>query len=71
MWNLPSKKLTYISFYYFFIIFWAVCVVHDVVAETITGFTFGYLFAMFYFIARTRAVITDLERLNEDKEPED
>ena len=35
MWNLPSKKLTYISFYYFFIIFWAVCVVHDVVAETI------------------------------------
>jgi len=70
MWNIPPKQLAYTSFYYFFIIFWVACIFYDVFNESITGFTFGYFFALFYFIARARDAIRDLEALN-DHEPED
>ena len=61
MWNLPPKQLAYVSFYYFFIIFWVACIFYDLFNDTVTGFTFGYVFALFYFIARTRTVVQDLE----------
>ncbi|HCC45472.1 MAG TPA: hypothetical protein DEQ32_13795 [Gammaproteobacteria bacterium] len=70
MWNLPPKQLAYISFYYFFIIFWVACIFYDLFHQTVTGFTFGYIFALFYFIARAREVAADLEVFN-DHESED
>jgi hypothetical protein len=70
MWNLPPKQLAYVSFYYLFVIFWVACIFYDLFNETITGFTFGYVFALFYFIARTRGVVQELEDFN-DHEPED
>ncbi len=70
MWNLPPKQLAYISFYYFFIIFWVACIFYDLFHQTVTGFTFGYIFALFYFIARAREVAADLEAFN-DHESED
>ena len=63
---LPSKQLMYMSFYYFSIIFFIACIIYDLIADTITGFTFGYFFALFYMIARTRSVL----RLMEDIEDE-
>ena len=70
MWNFPPKQLDYVSFYYFFIIFWVACIFYDLLSDSITGFTFGYVFALLYFIARTRAVIQDLEAFY-DHESED
>jgi len=43
---------------------------YDLFQDTVTGFTFGYVFALFYFIARTRAVVQDLEAFY-DHESED
>ena len=51
MWNLPPKQLAYIGFYYFFIIFWMACIFYDLLNDAVTGFTFGYVFALLYFIA--------------------
>jgi hypothetical protein len=67
MWDLPSKQLAYVSFYYFFIIFWTACILYDIIGNTITGFTFGYVFALFYFIFRTRKVLQLLEDLDDHK----
>ena len=66
MWDLPPKQLAYVSFYYFFIIFWVACILYDLFQDTVTGFTFGYVFALFYFLARTRKVIQDLQSFHED-----
>ena len=56
-----AKKLMYMSFYYFSIIFFVSCIFYDLFSSTVTGFTFGYFFALFYMIARTRAVLRLLE----------
>jgi len=56
--DLTTKQLSYMSFYYFSIIFFVACILYDLIADTVTGFTFGYFFALFYMIARTRAVLT-------------
>ena len=55
--DFTTKQLMYMSFYYLSIIFLVSCILYDVVASTITGFTFGYVFALFYMIARTRTVL--------------
>tara|TARA_R100000008_G_C3570777_1_gene161978 strand:- start:554 stop:733 length:180 start_codon:yes stop_codon:yes gene_type:complete len=55
------------SFYYFWIIFLVACIFFDVFQETITGFTFGYVFALFYMIARTRQVLRLMEDHNDYK----
>jgi hypothetical protein len=68
--DFTKKQLAYISFYYFWIIFLVACILYDIFQETITGFTFGYVFALFYMIARTRAVLRLMEDLD-DYEPED
>tara|TARA_Y100001973_G_C5182884_1_gene325973 strand:+ start:967 stop:1152 length:186 start_codon:yes stop_codon:yes gene_type:complete len=60
----------YMSFYYFSIIFLVACILFDVVSNSVTGFTFGYIFALFYMIARTRSVLRLMEDLD-DNEPED
>ena len=65
MWDLPPKQLAYVSFYYFFIIFWLACIFYDLFNDAVTGFTFGYVFALLYFIARAREVIQDLEAFND------
>ena len=62
--NFTTKQLVGMSFYYFSIIFLVACILLDAVGGTVTGFTFGYLFALFYFIARTREV----SRLMEDQD---
>ena len=59
-----AKKLMYMSFYYFSIIFLVSCILYDLISSTVTGFTFGYFFALFYMIARTRAVLRLLEDLS-------
>jgi hypothetical protein len=68
--DLTTKQLIGMSFYYFSIIFLVACILFDVLQDTVTGFTFGYLFALFYFIARTREVSKLMEDQN-DHEPED
>jgi hypothetical protein len=68
--DFTTKQLMYMSFYYFWIIFLVACIFYDIFSETITGFTFGYVFALFYMIARTRSVLRLMEDLD-DHEPED
>lgn len=63
--NFTRKQLVYISFYYFSIIFLAACIVFDVINNTITGFTFGYVFALFYMAARTKQVLRLMEDLDD------
>jgi hypothetical protein len=70
MQNFTTKQLIYMSFYYFWIIFLVACIFYDLLQESVTGFTFGYLFALFYMIARTRSVLRLMEDLD-DHEPED
>ena len=70
MWNFTTKQLIGMSFYYFSIIFLVACILFDITQETVTGFTFGYVFALLYFIARTREVSKLMEDQN-DHEPED
>ncbi len=68
--NFITKQLIYMSFYYFSIIFLVACSLYDLVVANVTGFTFGYIFALFYMIARTRSVLRLMEDLD-DHEPED
>jgi len=68
--DLTTKQLIYMSFYYFWIIFLVACIFYDMFQETVTGFTFGYVFALFYMIGRTRSVLRLMEDLD-DYEPED
>ena len=68
--NFTTKQLTAMSFYYFWIIFLVGCIFYDLLGESITGFTFGYIFALFYMIARTRSVLRLMEDLD-DQQPED
>jgi len=68
--NFITKQLIYMSFYYFSILFLVACILFDITQDTITGFTFGYGFALLYMIARTRQVLRLMEDLN-DHEPED
>jgi hypothetical protein len=70
MWNFTKKQLAYVSFYYGSIIFLIACIFYDLFQNTITGFTFGYVFALFYMIARTRAVLRLMED-HDDYKPED
>ena len=65
MWNLSSKQLAYVSFYYGSIVFLIARIFYDLFQNTITGFTFGYVFALFYMIARTRAVLRLMEDLDD------
>lgn len=68
--DFTKKQLMYMSFYYFSIIFLVACVLFDIVRDSITGFTFGYGFALFYMIARTRQVLRLMEDLD-DQQSED
>ena len=68
--NFTTKQLMGMSFYYFSIIFLVTCILFDVTQDTVTGFTFGYVFALFYFIARTREVSKLMED-QDDHESED
>ena len=68
--DLTTKQLIGMSFYYFSIIFLVACILFDIIQHTVTGFTFGYVFALFYFIARTREVSRLMED-QDDHEPED
>ena len=68
--DFTKKQLAYVSFYYFWIIFLVACIFYDLFQNTITGFTFGYVFALFYMIARTRAVLRLMED-HDDYKPED
>jgi hypothetical protein len=68
--DFTKKQLAYVSFYYGSIIFLIACIFYDLFQSTITGFTFGYVFALFYMIARTRAVLRLMEDLD-DYQPED
>ena len=65
MWNFTRKQLAYISFYYFSLIFLVACILFDLINSTVTGFTFGYIFALFYMAARTKQVLRLMEGLND------
>ena len=62
--NLTKKSLMFIGGYYFAIIFLTSCALYDIVLSQINGFTFGYVFALFYFIFRLKSV----RQLIEEKE---
>lgn len=68
--DFTTKQLMYMSFYYFWIIFLIACIFHDMFGHNVSGFTFGYVFALFYMIARTRSVLQLMEDLD-DHQPED
>ncbi len=68
--HFTAKQLMYMSFYYGSIVFLIACIFYDLVHESVTGFTFGYVFALFYMAARTRSVLRLMEDLN-DQQPED
>jgi hypothetical protein len=57
----------FVGGYYLVILFLVACSLYDLVTGSITGFTFGYIFALFYFIYRTRVVVEFLRYL-EDKD---
>lgn len=40
--------------YYFAVIFLVACILFDVSTKAVTGFTFGYIFALFYFLYRAK-----------------
>ena len=67
--DFTTKQLMYMSFYYFWIIFLVACIFHDLFYQSITGFTFGYFFALLYMVARTRAVLKLMEDQDDDYEP--
>jgi len=62
-----SKKDMFMGGYYLVILFLVSCVLYDLTQATVTGFTFGYVFALFYFIYRARVVAQFLRYL-EDKD---
>jgi hypothetical protein len=68
--DFTTKQLMYMSFYYFSILFLVSCILFDVTRSSITGFTFGYGFALFYMIVRTRSVLRLMEDLD-DQQSED
>ncbi len=68
--DFTKKQLMYMSFYYFSIIFLVACILYDLFGGTVTGFTFGYFFALFYMIGRTRQVLRLMEDLD-DHQPKD
>lgn len=68
--DFTTKQLMYMSFYYFSILFLVACILFDITQDTVTGFTFGYGFALLYMIARTRQVLRLMEDLD-DYRPED
>jgi len=57
----------YMSFYYGSIVFLIACIFYDLFQSTVTGFTFGYVFALFYMIARTRSVLRLMEDLDDQR----
>ncbi len=65
--DFTKKQLAYVSFYYFWIIFLVACIFYDLLQGSITGFTFGYVFALFYMIARTRSVLRLMEDLDDQR----
>jgi len=69
--DFTTKQLAGMSFYYLSIIFLVACIVFDVAQATVTGFTFGYVAALFYFIARTREVLRLMEDEEDDIQPSD
>ena len=64
--DLTTKQLIYVGFYYFWNIFLVACLLFDVLNGQVTGFTFGYVFALFYFLARTREVMKEMEDQNDN-----
>tara|TARA_R100000734_G_C3253170_1_gene54066 strand:+ start:321 stop:533 length:213 start_codon:yes stop_codon:yes gene_type:complete len=53
MWDIIKKKLSYMSFYYFCLAFFASCFSYDFfITKSITGFTFGYVAAFIYIYFR-------------------
>ena len=54
--------------YRFAIIFLVACIFHDLFYESVTGFTFGYVMALFYYIMRYK----DLQHfyVEDDEKPE-
>ena len=63
--DFTTKQLVYMSFYYLSILFLASCILYDVTTGGVTGFTFGYMFALGYFILRTKSVLRLMEDLDD------
>jgi len=67
--NLTTKQLMFIAFYYFGIAFWGGCALYDFFGPgDVTGFSYGYVFAMFYFIARTGDAMEEIKGMYDDEE---
>jgi len=60
--------VTFLRFYIFMIIFFGACAVHDFVGGTITGFSFGWVFAMGYYFFRYLEVKQLVEEFHNDSE---
>jgi hypothetical protein len=59
--KLTKRATAFLSGYYFILIFLTACIFYDIVVTEVTGFTFGYIFAIFYFAYRLKAVRQLLE----------
>ena len=64
--KLTWKSQMFLGGYYFAVIFLTACILHDILIAEVTGFTFGFAFAIFYFIARLRDAHQLVEDLKSD-----
>ncbi len=65
MFNILRRKP--LLFYDFFITFFAVCTVYDLYNQTITGFTWGWVFCLGYYIYRRKCFQEELLSDEEDR----
>jgi len=64
--NITQVKLKYLSFYYFWLIFFVACIAFDFYMGILTGFTFGYMAAFVYMFIRLKSVEKQLENYHDE-----
>ena len=60
--------MSFLRFYIFMIIFFTACAAHDFATGSITGFSFGWVFAAGYYCYRYLEVKQMLEDFHNDSE---
>lgn len=68
MWDFTEKQLKYLSFYWVGCLLWLGLAIYDFATASVTGFTFGYMFAFGYYTLRTIEEIANIRRKNEEDE---
>jgi len=68
MWDFTEKQLKYLSFYWAGCLLWIALFAYDFMTDSVTGFTFGYIFALGYYALRAKEEMDNIRRIkDEDK----